>query len=75
MTTCLGSASTNNWNADGPGVAEPVPYQPDRILEVLERHQVRYVVIGGLAAEIHGSPYITRNVDVTPARNRIEPLD
>lgn len=51
-------------------MAEPVPYQPDRILEVLERHQVRYVVIGGLAAEIHGSPYITRDVDVTPARNR-----
>jgi hypothetical protein len=51
-------------------VAEPVPYQPDRILEVLERNAVRYVVIGGLAAEIHGSPYITRDVDVTPARDR-----
>jgi hypothetical protein len=51
-------------------VAEPIPYRPDQILEVLERHGVRYVVIGGLAAEIHGSPYITRDVDVTPARNR-----
>lgn len=29
-----------------------------------------YVVIGGLAAQIHGSPYITRDVDVTPARDR-----
>lgn len=47
-----------------------VPYRPDQILEVLERFDVRYVVIGGLAAEIHGSPYITRDVDVTPARNR-----
>ena len=51
-------------------MAEPVPYSPDKILEVLERHHVRYVVIGGLAAEIRGSPYITRDVDVTPARNR-----
>ncbi|MGH3535895.1 MAG: hypothetical protein ACRDQG_14475, partial [Pseudonocardiaceae bacterium] len=51
-------------------MAEPVPYQPDKILGVLERHAVRYVVIGGLAAEIHGSPYITRDVDVTPARDR-----
>jgi hypothetical protein len=51
-------------------MAEPVPYSPDKILEVLERHDVRYVVIGGLAAEIRGSPYITRDVDVTPARNR-----
>jgi hypothetical protein len=51
-------------------VTDPDPYRPDEILEVLERHQVRYVVIGGLAAEIHGSPYITRDVDVTPARDR-----
>jgi hypothetical protein len=35
---------------------------------VLERHQVLYVVIGGLAAELRGSPYVTRDVDVTPAR-------
>ena len=51
-------------------MADPVPYRPDDLLEVLERHQVRYVVIGGLAAELRGSPYVTRDVDVTPARNR-----
>jgi hypothetical protein len=47
-----------------------VPYRPDEILEVLERHLVLYVVIGGLAAELRGSPYVTRDVDVTPARTR-----
>jgi hypothetical protein len=47
-----------------------VPYRPDEILESLERHQVLYVVIGGLAAELRGSPYVTRDVDVTPARTR-----
>jgi hypothetical protein len=51
-------------------VPEPVPYRPGELLEVLERHGVRYVVIGGLAAELHGSPYITRDVDVTPSRDR-----
>jgi hypothetical protein len=51
-------------------VAEPVPYRPDELLEVLERHGVLYVVIGGLAAELRGSPYVTRDVDVTPARTR-----
>ena len=51
-------------------MADPVPYDPEHILEVLERHEVRYVVIGGLAAELRGSPYITRDVDVTPARSR-----
>ena len=47
-----------------------VPYRPDEILEVLERHRVLYVVIGGLAAELRGSPYATRGVDITPARTR-----
>jgi hypothetical protein len=49
---------------------EPVPYRPGELLEVLERHNVRYIVIGGLAAELRGSPYITRDVDVTPSRDR-----
>ena len=51
-------------------MTELVPYRPDEILAVLERHQVLYVVIGGLAAELRGSPYVTRDVDVTPARTR-----
>jgi len=51
-------------------VPEAVPYQPDQLLEVLERYGVRYIVIGGLAAELRGSPYITRDVDVTPSRDR-----
>jgi hypothetical protein len=49
---------------------QPAPYRPDRLLEVLERHKVQYVVIGGLAAELRGSPYTTRDVDVTPSRDR-----
>jgi hypothetical protein len=51
-------------------VAEPDPYRPDEIFEVLERHGVLYVVIGGLAAGLRGSPNVTRDVEVTPARSR-----
>ena len=51
-------------------MAELVPYRHDEILKVLERYRVLYVVIGGLAAELRGSPYVTRDVDVTPARTR-----
>jgi hypothetical protein len=51
-------------------VPEAIPYRPGELLEVLERHGVQYVVIGGLAAELRGSPYITRDVDVTPSRDR-----
>jgi hypothetical protein len=49
---------------------EAVPYRPDKLLEVLERHGVQFVVIGGLAAELRGSPYATRDVDVTPSQER-----
>lgn len=36
------------------------------IFEVLERHQVQYVVVGGYAAELHGSTRRTVDVDVVP---------
>ena len=48
-----------------------VPYEPDRLLEVFERHGVRHVVIGGFAAMLRGSPYDTTDVDVTPERSEL----
>ena len=47
-----------------------VPYEPDLLLEVLERHGVRYVVVGGFAAQLRGSPYDTVDVDITPESSR-----
>jgi hypothetical protein len=41
-------------------------FRPERILEVLGSHGVRFVLIGGFAAVIHGSPYVTTDVDVVP---------
>jgi predicted nucleotidyltransferase len=41
---------------------------PERILAVLRKHGVRFVLIGGFAAVIHGSPYVTVDVDVVPDR-------
>lgn len=46
------------------------PFQPGEILRVLERHGVQFVVIGGLAAALQGSPFVTTDVDVTPRRAR-----
>ena len=37
------------------------------LLRVLDRHQVAYVMIGGLAAVTHGSPFPTQDLDITPA--------
>jgi hypothetical protein len=41
-------------------------FRPELLLEVLARHGVHHVLIGGFAAVIHGSPYITTDVDVVP---------
>jgi hypothetical protein len=35
-------------------------------METLHRHGVRYVLIGGVAARLHGSPLQTQDMDVTP---------
>jgi predicted nucleotidyltransferase len=44
------------------------------VLESLERHGVRFILIGGLAAILNGSPFPTEDVDITPERSR-ENLD
>jgi hypothetical protein len=44
-------------------------FQPAAVVERLNRHGVRYVVIGGLAAALHGSPSVTVDVDVCYARD------
>lgn len=41
-------------------------YRPDRILAVLHEHGVRYVLIGGFAAVLHGSALPTYDVDIVP---------
>lgn len=43
-------------------------FQPEQILLALERHEVRYVVIGGIAATLHGSPLRTGDLDICPDR-------
>ncbi len=45
------------------------PLQPEEIFACLDRHGVRYVLIGGLAAVLHGSPLPTLDVDICPARD------
>jgi hypothetical protein len=42
----------------------------DRILSVLDRHGVEYVLVGGLAAVAHGSTLPTEDIDITPRRGR-----
>lgn len=43
------------------------PLQADEMFACLDRHGVRYVLIGGLAAVLHGSPLPTLDVDICPS--------
>jgi len=45
-----------------------VAFRPERILAVLAKHNLDFVLIGGLAAQLHGSPLTTRDVDLTPQK-------
>src|SRR5437867_5021770 len=44
-------------------------FDPLRTLEVLLRHGVRFVLIGGYAGQIRGSPIITGDLDICYARD------
>jgi hypothetical protein len=44
-------------------------FDPARLLGVMERHEVRYVVVGAIAAAAAGAPVVTRDLDITPARD------
>lgn len=46
------------------------PFQPEELLAHLQAHGVRYILIGGLAAVLQGSPLPTLDVDICPARER-----
>lgn len=41
-------------------------FEPDRILRTLAEHGVRYVLVGGIAATLRGSPSMTYDIDVAP---------
>ena len=44
-------------------------YQWGEILRVLKKHDVRFIVIGAVAAIAQGYPLNTQDIDITPARD------
>jgi hypothetical protein len=48
---------------------EQPPYAPVDALEALVARRVRFVVIGGFASQLHGSPSLTGDTDVCYARD------
>ena len=45
------------------------PLDPERLITTLARHDVKYVLIGAVAARLHGFPRMTADADITPARD------
>jgi transcriptional regulator with XRE-family HTH domain len=55
--------------------AQPL-FDPGRMVSILARQRVDYVVMGGLAARLHGSPFTTSDMDIcyTRAGDNVERL-
>jgi hypothetical protein len=51
-------------------VPEVAPLDPERLIRVLAKHRVRYVLIGALAARLQGFPRLTADADITPDQSR-----
>ncbi len=47
----------------------PPEFNPGRLVKALARHNVDYILIGGFATVQHGSPFLTQDLDITPARS------
>jgi hypothetical protein len=51
-------------------VSDVAPFDPERLIRVLAQHRVKFVLIGALAARLHGFPRLTADADITPAGDK-----
>jgi len=51
-------------------MTEAAPFDPAAILQALHDADVEFVVIGGIAGQAHGSPMITRDLDICYQQSR-----
>jgi hypothetical protein len=52
-------------------VSDIAPLDPERIITTLHKHHVRFILIGALAARLHGFPRLTADADITPADDAV----
>lgn len=51
-------------------MSDVAPFDPERLFKVLSDHRVKFVLIGALAARLHGFPRLTADADITPADDK-----
>lgn len=56
---------------DSESAPRPAPLLPVPLLEALVRNRVRFVILGGVAERILGSPRTTDDFDICPATSRV----
>jgi hypothetical protein len=49
---------------------EPAEFDPTAILRVLDAFEVKFVVVGGVSGNLHGSTTLTEDIDIAYARDR-----
>lgn len=59
-----------NSTSSGGSAPRRIPLRPRPLLETLVRHGVRFIVLGGVAERMLGSPRTTDDFDICPARSR-----
>ena len=50
-------------------MSDVAPLDPGRIIQTLHEHDVKFVLIGALAARLHGFPRLTADADITPLKS------
>ena len=71
LTAFLAAARRSDGAPMRVSESEPIiALNPERILRTLAHHEVRFVLIGALAATLQGFPLATRDADITPAQDR-----
>jgi predicted nucleotidyltransferase len=48
-------------------MSEETRFRPEELLRLLVERDVRFVIIGGFAAQAHGSPSLTGDLDIVPS--------
>ena len=51
-------------------MSDVAPFDPERLIRALSHHRVKFVLIGALAARLHGFPRLTADADITPADDK-----
>jgi hypothetical protein len=51
-------------------VSESPEFKPEELLRHLDHAGIRFVLIGGLASQAHGSPSVTVDLDIVPSWDR-----